>query len=82
MSAQAPLRLVRNRPDLGECPSCARPASGSFELSRLVHEDEELVATPVVAVINLCDDCLRLLVGFIELTGRGWVEPSGASEIA
>ncbi|MGQ0680529.1 MAG: hypothetical protein ACT4OM_12900 [Actinomycetota bacterium] len=43
------------------CHNCGGRTSDEFELSRLVHGDEGLMETPVVALINLCYKCVSLI---------------------
>ena len=44
-----------------QCRQCGLPSADLFELSRLVHAYDELLETPVVAFIRLCDECLDAL---------------------
>lgn len=49
------------RPTTAECQNCGCACSDLFELSRLVHDEDELLETPVVALLHLCPGCLKAL---------------------
>lgn len=48
-------------PTTARCRNCGRGCSDLFELSRLVHDEDDLLETPVVALLHLCPGCLEAL---------------------
>jgi hypothetical protein len=43
------------------CQNCGLPSPDELEISRLVQDAGELQETPVVALLQLCRDCLELI---------------------
>lgn len=70
------------QPAVPECQRCRNPVADSFEFSRLIHDNGELVETSVVAVVHLCGKCLLFFARQVGISGRQWAGDPNTAETA